>query len=430
MLKKPFRPTYLELRHQTYFAVLYIPKDIRYKFIGKTKFIKTTGTGDLKLATLTASKFVLGWKSEIERARADSDDQIVTEANDLNWQRKRRDLLGNPVDDIIQERCFQIAQESGQFLATEFKAIATGEQVPLSSLIPEWKEHEIHRGLKPKTVDQMVKDITLLTDVFNTGQSLQPQYITEWIKLSATKNNLSASSVTRIIGSWKNFFKHLKKIKQVPQETPDPFSIPDEYKKSKKPNAHVNNKTESWIPFEEDDIVLLYKEAINNEDVHLADLIMIAAYTGARIEEICSLKCENVYIKRKCLNITDAKTTAGIRTVPIHSKLQERLAKLINTSTDEYLIAGLTFNKYGDRSNAIGKRFGRMKTKLGFSALQVFHSIRKTLTTKLENSGVPENIAADIIGHDKPTMTYGLYSGGATLEVKRQAIEKISYNFN
>jgi hypothetical protein len=30
----------------------------------------------------------------------------------------------------------------------------------------------------------------------------------------------------------------------------------------------------------------------------------------------------------------------------------------------------------------------------------------------LENAGVVENVAADIIGHDKPTMTYGLYSGG------------------
>jgi hypothetical protein len=35
--------------------------------------------------------------------------------------------------------------------------------------------------------------------------------------------------------------------------------------------------------------------------------------------------------------------------------------------------------------------------------------------------------AADIIGHEKTTMTYGLYSGGATLEVKREAIEKIVY---
>jgi len=45
----------------------------------------------------------------------------------------------------------------------------------------------------------------------------------------------------------------------------------------------------------------------------------------------------------------------------------------------------------------------------------------------LENAGVVENVAADIIGHDKPTMTYGLYSGGNSWAVKRATIEKFGY---
>jgi hypothetical protein len=44
-----------------------------------------------------------------------------------------------------------------------------------------------------------------------------------------------------------------------------------------------------------------------------------------------------------------------------------------------------------------------------------------------ENAGVVENVAAGIIGHDKPTMTYGLYSGGNSLKVKQAAIEKLNY---
>jgi hypothetical protein len=42
----------------------------------------------------------------------------------------------------------------------------------------------------------------------------------------------------------------------------------------------------------------------------------------------------------------------------------------------------------------------------------VFHSISKTVVTLLENAGVSENVAADIVGHEKPRITYGLYSGG------------------
>ena len=72
-------------------------------------------------------------------------------------------------------------------------------------------------------------------------------------------------------------------------------------------------------------------------------------------------------------------------------------------------------------------RFGRLKTKLGYDKRFVFHSIRKTVVTILENAGAAEGVVADIVGHKKNTMTYGLYSGGASLETKRAAIEKLSY---
>jgi integrase len=137
------------------------------------------------------------------------------------------------------------------------------------------------------------------------------------------------------------------------------------------------------------------------------------------------------HVTSDSFNILESKTEAGIRVVPIHSKLQDVVSRLRVTrpvnDTDGYLLAGLTFNKYRDRSNAIGKRFGRMKASMGFSGKQVFHSIRKTVVTLLENAGVGENVTADIVGHDKPRITYGLYSGGATPEVMREALERIAY---
>ena len=51
----------------------------------------------------------------------------------------------------------------------------------------------------------------------------------------------------------------------------------------------------------------------------------------------------------------------------------------------------------------------------------------KPKTTTLENASVLENASADILGHEKPTMTYGVYSGGASLAQKRKAIEKLAY---
>ena len=81
--------------------------------------------------------------------------------------------------------------------------------------------------------------------------------------------------------------------------------------------------------------------------------------TFESMPELCSLKIEN--IKDNALAITDAKTVASIRAVPLHSALRPLVPRLCAASRDGYLLSGLSFNKFGDRSNAIGKRFGRLK---------------------------------------------------------------------
>jgi integrase len=186
-------------------------------------------------------------------------------------------------------------------------------------------------------------------------------------------------------------------------------------------------KTRSWVAFKPAQVVGLVKRAKTIGDAELADLITLGMWTGARIEELCSLKVASVDLKAMAFSVTDAKTRAGVREVPIHPELLPTLKRLISKRRDGYVLAHLTANKFGDRSNAIGKRFGRLKAGAGFGPEYVFHSIRKTVVTLLENAGVSENVAADIVGHEKPRITYGLYSEGATLEVKRAALGKLTY---
>ena len=83
---------------------------------------------------------------------------------------------------------------------------------------------------------------------------------------------------------------------------------------------------------------------------------------------------------------------------------------------------------YGDRSNAISKRFGRLKAKLGYDRRYVFHSIRKTFTSRLEAAGVPELLAARLLGHEVKTISYGLYSSGSTFPQLRDAINHVDYH--
>jgi hypothetical protein len=45
----------------------------------------------------------------------------------------------------------------------------------------------------------------------------------------------------------------------------------------------------------------------------------------------------------------------------------------------------------------------------------------------LQDAGVSENLGADMVGHEKPRITYGLYSGRASLARKVAALAKVKY---
>jgi integrase len=425
MTKKFTKSSYIELRHKTYFAVYYVPKDVRH-IINKAKFYKSLKTSDLRTAEIRAQALVLAWKNEVANARATADDPIISSALDMLRQSKeksKKDL----VREIIEEHEEELRHELGDTTADVFKSLASGEHKYLKELVSSWEEHQVSRGLAFKSIFQMKSDIEVMLAFFPTASYFTKDLVEKWIKDLARDNHLSASSVNRIIGSGKNFYNYLVFVKELPKTNLNPFVVPDEYKRTKGSNKKGLNKVQSWLPFTQDEVVAIYQSS--KVDEKLSHLILMGAFTGARIEELCSLKTADVDLDKGIFSITESKTEAGVRGVPIHSKLKPLIQSLVESSTDGYVLSGLGVNKFGQRSNVLGKRFGYLKSQLGYSRRYVFHSIRKTLITALENAGVSENVTADIVGHEKPRITYGLYSGGTNIEVKREALERISYNF-
>ena len=62
-----------------------------------------------------------------------------------------------------------------------------------------------------------------------------------------------------------------------------------------------------------------------------------------------------------------------------------------------------------------GKEFSRFKIAKGFdSRRKVFHSFRKNFVGQLEEAGVPQSEAAQLVGHEKG-FTFGKYGGGVSL---------------
>ena len=405
----------IELRVNIWYATLTIPKDAR-TVIGKFKFHQTLGTGDRKVALGIKAPLIALWKAQIAEARG----QVGAVADEAQrWKGYLAQATGvnkDVLETSILEKALEIKEQEGDEKAGDFYKVAMGYSTLLNSHYDKWV-YQI--SLVPKTKAQTVKDVNVFLARFTTIEKVTKQKVKEWVD-EIQAQGYSIGTANRLLISSRNYWRYLQQQNIVSVDS-EPLSL-----KGLLPTAKKKNKN-GWMPFEPSSIISIWEEAISREDQSLADLIYLGAYTGARIEEICAMKLNNV--TDKFLKIVDSKTNAGIREVPIHSKLKLIINRLKDSSTDGYLLTGLTFNKYSDRSNNLGKRFGKLKTKLGHSRNHVFHSIRKTFVTLLENAGVSEGVTADIVGHEKKTMTYGLYSGGNSLEIKKAAIELVNYDF-
>lgn len=429
MTKKPYRASHVEQRHNTFYAVMYVPSDVRLS-IGKAKFYRSTKTSDRREAEAIAGVWVMQWKKLIDETRSalkrnsnihntpiDAQSNEILDSNSnlssdtsIGVEKYHSQPNQKPIDEIVKNLVSEHLQQLNFFEAG-------------------WIKNEKDKGLAAKTIEQMQRDVQMLYPVFRNVNMISSKNVEEFLTNLGTTGKHTASSLKRVNGSFRSFFNYLQKIKEISPLIPNPFVVPDSFRISNKPNSKAKFKTASWLPFEPEDVVKLYRDAYTDGDFSLANLILIGAYTGARIEEICSIKCVDVDLQKLCLTIEKSKTAAGRRTIPIHSKISGKITELVGKSTDGFLMTELSVNKYGDRSNAIGKRFGRLKIRLKYGERHVFHSIRKTLVTLLENQGIGENITADIVGHEKPLITYGLYSGGTQLDVMRTALEKITYDF-
>jgi integrase len=290
---------------------------------------------------------------------------------------------------------------------------ALDRAIKTTAHLDEWlatlHTEEKSKAMARSTIEKLAKEFPVLGSLYRPDIQ---RYVNTLIK-----EGLAPATVRRSLSEVRGYWGYLASLNVV--SGPSPFDG------LKLPRGPTNGR-DTRKPFTPADVVKLLQAARKIKDDQLADLIELAMWTGARREELCALRVE--HIKKDSFQVADAKTPAGVREVPIHSKLKATMRRLIEASAhDGYVLPGLKATKYGDRGDAIGKRFGRLKEAIGFGKDHNFHSLRRTVSTQFENSGVPENVAADILGHDKPRVTYGLYSGGSSLKVKREAIEQLRY---
>lgn len=189
--------------------------------------------------------------------------------------------------------------------------------------------------------------------------------------------------------------------------------------------------SQSWQPYTPKEVAQLHTAANDKGDTDLADLIVFASYTGCRIEELGRISASTTIFTNNqplAFRVDDSKTAAGIREIPIHPELLPRYQQRLDGSTDGFLFRGKP-DKDGKRLNAIQQRFTKLKRELQFSSQHVFHSFRGTVATQLEQAGANPLVITSILGHRRGSVTFDVYSAGASLEQKKEAISLLSFSF-
>jgi integrase len=423
---------YLLKRGETFHAIMEIPIPFRARF-DKRRFMATLDTDSASVALSRAAKHVAAWKEEIAQAKGEPTQDTAywkkqaaraakkakgspahlrlllrTAANEEARQRIL-EQIGDAAYEVGMVNVERIGDNpSANSEARRFYAEATGARVSTKEHLDEWIGS---LQVKEKTANMRRATIARLAAKFPMVDKVTRPEVRRWAtELQAT---LSSATIQRLMSDCRTYWAYLATIQVVPDES-TPFN-----------GLGLKVKYASWLPYSPAEALRLLKGAEGDEK--LANLIRLSMYSGARREELCALRVEHITAKADRFNIIDAKTEAGIRTVPVHSKLSKTVKRLAKASKDGYLLSGLKANANGDRGDAIGKRFTRLKQSLGFDERHSFHSWRGTVITLLERAGVPEGTVQDIVGHERSTLTGSTYSGKSTFEMRKAALAKLRY---
>jgi integrase len=164
--------------------------------------------------------------------------------------------------------------------------------------------------------------------------------------------------------------------------------------------------------------------------------IMVALYTGARLQDVADMRWESVDLQNKWIAFRAGKTKQRLK-LPMHEALCEFLLELpAPDSGKEFLFPSLAGKRTGggglsmafarimERAHVRGEVARERKGEKGRTVNTLtFHSFRHTLTSIMANAGVPVEVRQKFTGHASAEMNqHYTHHEIATL---RAAVEKL-----
>ncbi len=376
-----------------------IPSYMRHLFQGKRYFMKSTGTRDIRQARLFRDAIALEWtrlRNLLKPQGGSSVDQIIDELRRVSVYAKEVPAsFGASVQacpSLLKMRDLYLLQYSEKRKLTTLSKTNKAVEVLLTHL---------------KKKDIQLRDInrTIVTgwlDKLKTERA--PQTIQNYI-----------SALAQIWDLARNRYH------DAPQDNPW--------------RGHALEAKSSKVSYEvfaPGELAKVY-DLLDDE---MKAVTAIGAYSGMRINEICTLRESSIKTIEGvlCFEITEGKTKSAARIVPVHSKLILLVKSLLKTTHSGFLFyhASITDRADGKRSTWHTQQFTRAKRKaLGELAAErkVFHSLRHAFVQQLDRAQVPEDRIALLVGHERgSTESFKTYSknSASPIELARY-IEQVAY---
>ena len=183
-----------------------------------------------------------------------------------------------------------------------------------------------------------MKSKNVLCCVFSVSISfldIKHRAVTVWIekRLDAGK---SGKIVGRYLSALNIYWKYLDNVELVDAKVRNPFA------RHRLPVKSIRVRV---LPWKDEEIIQLSHAAVDRRAYpQFPLLILIAAYSGMREEEICQLKI-GTDVDRKKMILQAGKTESARRLVPVHQELKNLIDHLCSTSKDGWLISSLKSGK-------------------------------------------------------------------------------------
>jgi integrase len=198
---------------------------------------------------------------------------------------------------------------------------------------------------------------------------------------------------------------------------------------------------EARLSFDHHDLTILLNHDVLRSEARKHPwrywLPLLGRATGARLEELCQLRVDDLIEQQSipCIRIDDSregqnlKNSSSRRILPLHPALIElglmqHVEAVRNTGADR-LFPELKPVR-GKLGHAPSKWFGRYKTKQGITdPRKTFHSFRHTLIDDLRDAGVQDSLIKRIAGHEDGAVTFSIYGSRSPLKAMIEAIQQI-----